>query len=66
MRERCGYIIDKESEGEEWRQDQRESGQDKNDSDNKTFNDGKSRGEMLRTAARHDENHTDKLMMSGR
>jgi hypothetical protein len=42
VRERCGYIIDKESEGEEWRQDQRESGQDKNDSDNKTFNDGKS------------------------
>jgi len=39
-RERRGYIIYNESEREECTQ--RESGQEKNESDNKTFNDGKS------------------------
>jgi hypothetical protein len=40
-RERCGYIIDNESERGECTQNQRESGQEKSDSDNKTFNNGK-------------------------
>jgi hypothetical protein len=42
VRERCGYIIDNESEREECTQDQRENRQEKNDGENKTFNDGKS------------------------
>jgi hypothetical protein len=41
-RERCGYIIDNENEREEYTRDQREKRQEKNDGENKTFNDGKS------------------------
>jgi len=41
-REWCGYMINNKNEREECTQNQRESGQEKNDSDNKTFNDGKS------------------------
>ena len=40
VRERSG--VDKKSEREEWRRNQRENGQERNDIDDKTFSNGKS------------------------